>query len=228
MLSRLAIPFALLTLVVIFFTQSNQGDDQLIAAYHEQVAQVIQEIPLDFGGWQGQQVPLPQSAISLLRPNALIARDYINQEKGVRATLMVVQCKDTRDMAGHYPPRCYPANGWMESEDNPPHSYALKSDELRVYEFERVAGQAHRDIFVYSIFALPTGELTTSMTNVRKVGADYSYRRYGAAQVQIVIDGEIQPEDHQWILDELYGVAKPAIQAVLNASDFIAQEGGVS
>lgn len=212
---------------MIFFTQSNQGDDQLIAAYHEQVAKVIQEIPLDFGDWKGQQVPLPQSAISLLRPNALIARDYINQDKGVRATLMVVQCKDTRDMAGHYPPRCYPANGWMESPKNPAHMYSLLSDELRVYEFERVAGQARRDIFVYSIFALPTGTLTTSMSEVRKVGSDYSYRRFGAAQIQIVIDGDINQEDHQWILDELYGIAKPAIEAVLNASEFKDQEGGV-
>ncbi len=217
LLSRLAIPFSLITLIVIGVLRVDPGNSAEIDAYHERVAQVINAMPVDFHGWVGQQVPLPQSAVKLLDPNALVARQYFNADRGIAATLLIVQCRDTRDMAGHYPPQCYPASGWMESQENPAQMYSLGDYTLRKYSYHRIAGQSERDIHVYSLFALPTGELTTSMREVRRLGADYDYRKYGAAQLQVVIGGDVDPEDHAWILDEMFRIARPSIEAVLDA-----------
>lgn len=196
--------------------RSHPGDAMVIDAYHDRVAGVVDTIPIDVGGWVGQQIDLPQSATNLLRPNAMVARHYINEEKGVSATLMLIQCRDIRDMTGHYPPRCYPANGWMESQGNPVGIFTLGEQPLRRYGFTRVTGRVERGITVYSLFALPTGVLTTSMRDVRRLSADYEFRKYGAAQLQVVIDNEIDQQDHSWILQEMYEIARPTIQAVLD------------
>ncbi len=217
MITRLAIPLSLITLIVFGVMRSNPGDAQAIDAYHEHIAELINEIPIDVDGWVGQQVPLPQSATSLLNPNGIVARQYFNEDKGVIATLMIVQCRDARDMGGHYPPVCYPANGWTDKYDGEVLISALGEQSLRVYGFERTAGKVEREIAIYSLFALPTGILTNSMRDVRELIANYEYRKYGAAQLQIMIQGGVAAEDHAWILEEMYEIARPAIEAVLDA-----------
>lgn len=226
MLRKLAIVFSLILLIVIGLLRASPGDEAAIGAYHRSAAEAVNSIPVDIDGWVGQQVPLPQSATNLLRPNALIARSYSNPERGVSATLMIVQCRDTRDMTGHYPPRCYPANGWLEPEQDPVGMVNVEGQEMRSYRFHRVAGRVERDITVYSLFVLPTGEKTVSMVDVRKLSADYRYRRYGAAQIQVVIDGSVSPDDHGWILEEMYEIARPAIEAVLGERAPVADREG--
>ena len=217
MITRLAIPFSLLTLVVIGVARSNPVNTQAIKTYHEHIAELIEEIPVDVNGWVGHEVPLPQSATSLLNPNGIVARQYINEERGVIATLMIVQCKDARDMGGHYPPVCYPANGWTNTNDSENQVFSLGDQSLRVYGFSRTAGRIEREITIYSLFALPTGELTNQMSDVRRLSANYDYRKFGAAQLQILINGEVDTQDHPWILKEMYEIARPAMEAVLDA-----------
>jgi hypothetical protein len=217
LISRLAIPFSLITLIVIGITRIQPGDALEIDAYHDSVAEIINSIPVDVNGWVGQQIPLPQSATNLLRPNALIARHYVNEEKGISATLMLIHCRDIRDLAGHYPPRCYPANGWMESSVTGVGMTTIGDQSLRRYGFTRVAGQVERAITVYSLFALPNGEITTSMKDVRRLSASYEFRKYGAAQLQVVIDGAFDQKDHSWILQEMYEIAEPTIETVISA-----------
>lgn len=219
MFSRLAIPFSLLLMIAIGVARINPGNQEKVDAYHERVAQVINSIPIDTNGWTGQQVPLPQSAIKLLDPNALVARHYSNKEKNVAATLLIVQCRDTRDMAGHYPPRCYPSSGWMDSESNPTRMYTLGHFDIKRYGFQRIAGHVERGISVYSLFILPTGEMTTSMREVRRLSANYDFRMYGAAQIQVVIDGDVPEEDHDWILSDMFEIALPTIRAVLEPAE---------
>lgn len=216
MFKRFIIPLCLLILVGIGLRRSNPENIEQIDSYHADVGKLIESIPIDFNGWAGLEVPLPQSATSLLRPNALIARQYVNAERGLHATLMIVQCRDARDMAGHFPPRCYPANGWLMQEETGDPLVVVSGHEMRRYEFHRVAGRVERDIFVYDLFALPTGELTVSMDDVRRLSADYQYRSLGAAQIQIVIDGTIDLNDHPWILDQMYAIVAPSIEAVRN------------
>ncbi|MFG0298534.1 MAG: exosortase-associated EpsI family protein [Phycisphaerales bacterium JB047] len=214
MLNKLAIPVALITLVVIGFVRASPQNSEQVNAYHEHVAALIDAIPIDWEGWVGHQVALPQAATNLLRPNALVARQYVHEQRGVSATLMIVQCRDARDMAGHYPPACYPGNGWLIPEDEGTPLVDVEGDQMQRYPFHRVAGKNEREITVYNMFAMPTGFTTVSMVDVRRLSSDYEYRMYGAAQIQIVIDGDVDPSLHEWILQELHALVAPAIEGV--------------
>ncbi len=226
MISRLSILCSLLALVAIGVVRIDPSDAQAIDAYHEQIVEVVERIPWKFEGWTSREVPLPQSATSLLNPNAIIAREYVNAERGVVATLLIVQCRDSRDMGGHYPPVCYPSNGWLKDSDTP-NGGRVDGQDLRVYEFSRVVGKADRSMTIYSLFALPTGMLTGAMKDVRQLSANYDYRKYGAAQLQVLINGTIPLEEHQWILEDMYRLAKPTLDAVIDAQVGQTDEGGL-
>lgn len=228
MFNKLAIPFAFLTLVVIGAMRSSPTESEHVRAYHEEVLEIVESIPIDFGRWTGESIPLPESATSLLNPNALVARRYVHRDKMLSATLMIVQCKDARDMAGHFPPRCYPANGWLTRDEGEPGTVMVEGNELAIYTFHRVAGRVERDITVYNMFALPTGDPSVSMRDVYQLSADYQYRYYGAAQVQIIIDGTVDESEHAWILDEMYALVDESVERVRSASSGVAPTEGSS
>lgn len=159
------------------------------APFHAAAAQAIGDVPIKFGGWEGTDVPVPTSAQALLKPNALLSRAYVNKSTNEQASLVVVQCRDTRDMAGHYPPVCYPGQGWAESADR--RLVQLRLDHRLIgatrYQFKRSAFDAERTLVVYNFFALPGRGLPTDMDAIRRGAADYAGRPFGAAQVQIVL-----------------------------------------
>ena len=117
-------------------------------------------------------------------------------------------------MAGHFPPICYPANGWLVSGEQQEEYAQIHGRQYRKYEFHRVAGRVERDIEIYSIFALPTGTTTTSMDDVYDLSADYVHRYMGAAQVQIVLDRSYNTEDTMWILTEMAGLIEETLQSI--------------
>lgn len=213
-----------LMLAGVALSERRGKDEAAIESYHESIARAVDYFPVDFGIWVGHEVPIPPSATRLLRPNALVAREYITDARGgVSATLMLVQCEDIRDMQGHYPPNCYPAHGWAEG---PIEMGAAFGDlEMVRYEFHRSAGNQDRGITVYNLFVMPTGEVTTSMDRVRRASADYLMRPYGAAQVQIVIGDEVDPADHPWVLEQMHAIAEPVMDVLLTGAPAYASGG---
>lgn len=192
-------------------------DEAAVGAYHASIVQASVGLPVDYGVWTGHEVDIPPSATKLLRPNVLIAREYMTPERGgLRATLMVVQCADTRDMQGHYPPHCYPAHGWAREETGP--GPAMGELQTVRYGFSRGAGEEQRRIVVFNIFLLPSGRATTSMTEVRRAGSDYLVRPYGAAQVQVVLDGGVPANEHAWILNEMRTIAEPLLRPLIDGA----------
>lgn len=199
------------------FSDRASKDPAAIEAYHASVKSVASEFPVNSGVWTGHDVDLPPSAIKLLRPNAIVARQYRTEARGgASATLMVVQCEDIRDMQGHYPPNCYPAHGW----DAGPVTEGARVGELPAsrYEFSRMVGNQAAAMTVYNLFVMPTGDVTGSMDAVRKAGADYGLRPYGAAQLQILIGGDVDESEHQWILDEMRAIAEPVLGLLLSGA----------
>ena len=226
MFNKLAIPFALISLVVIGALRSSPQESPAVHAYHDEIVRLVNSIPLNVGDWQGEEVLLPAEATSLLKPNALRARRYMNVDRGVSVTLMFVQCRDARDMAGHFPPRCYPANGWLVPEDSQASIVENSGQEFAVYEYTRVAGKVEREITVYNLFALPSGLQSNDMADVYQLSADYQYRHFGAAQVQVLIDGTVDPEDHSWILQDMFAIVEPSVEFVRQADAFVASREG--
>jgi hypothetical protein len=187
--------------------QSSYVKPQDVEPYHERARAAIDQIPfvLAQGRWTGRDMPLPTAAQKLLRPNAFISRTYEDNQKGDlgtigsagrerAATLLIVQCRDSRDMLGHYPPRCYRSHG-MEQKSAEPRDW--KVGDLTIpgveYGFEqKLVGQTYRTT-VYNFFVVPGGRtnepLRRDMDAVRDAAEDYQQRHYGAAQFQVVFQG---------------------------------------
>jgi hypothetical protein len=196
------------------FSDRATKDPVAINAYHASVKEAVAAFPVSIGVWSGHDVDLPPSAIKLLRPNAIVAREYRTESNGgVSATLMIVQCADIRDMQGHYPPNCYPAHGW----DSGAITTGARIGGLPAtrYEFSRMVGNRAAAMTVYNLFVMPTGHVTGSMDEVRKAGADYGLRPYGAAQLQILIGNGVDESLHAWVLDEMRAIAEPVLAVLL-------------
>jgi hypothetical protein len=190
--------------------QRSYVKPQDVEPYHANAKAAIDQIPyaLVQGRWTGKDQPLPTAAQKLLRPNAWISRTYEDKQRnelgaggsalsGGReraATLLIVQCRDSRDMLGHYPPRCYRSHG-MEQKSAQPRDWTV--GDLTIpgveYEFEqKLVGLTYRTT-VYNFFVVPGGRtnepLRRDMHAVRDAAEDYQQRYYGAAQFQVVFQG---------------------------------------
>jgi hypothetical protein len=186
--------------------QSSYVKPQDVEWYHTRAREEIDKIPYAIaqGRWTGKDQPLPTAAQKLLRPNAVVSRTYEDNQKidansssGGReraATLLIVQCRDSRDMLGHYPPRCYRSHG-MEQKYAEPRDWNVGDMTIPGVEYgfeQKLVGQTYRTT-VYNFFVVPGGRtnnpLRRDMDAVRDAAEDYQQRYYGAAQFQVVFQG---------------------------------------
>lgn len=184
------------------------------APFHEAVAAAVAVVPRTIGLWEGTDQPLPQEAQALLRPNVELSRQYRNMATGKGATVMLVQSRDTRDMAGHYPPRCYPANGWHDSEAPRPVTMHAGGIDIPVarYEYERSSlGRATR-IAIYGCFVLPGRGFVTDVNEVYRAAEYYAARPFGAAQIQVIVDAGGAEDEDRRVFEELVTPLVPAIE----------------
>ncbi|MEX0885580.1 MAG: exosortase-associated EpsI family protein [Phycisphaeraceae bacterium] len=183
--------------------------------YHRRVAQVIDTIPYQIGDWVGIDEPPPREAIALLRPNTIFSRRYENIDTREQVSVVLVHCRDARDLAGHYPPICYPAHGWTQVRTDP---LTRQLGDQRVpmmrYEFtmDRTAGRSR--MIVDNFLVLPDGRIVRDMDEVRRAAGSYTRRIYGAAQVQIVYRADGSDERREQAFDTLLGPMRDAIQTI--------------
>jgi hypothetical protein len=195
-------------------------DSAVVDDYHARAREAIREIPFRVGDWQGTDLDTPEAAVQLLRPNALFTRRFVDARRGWTATLTIVQCRDTRDMAGHYPPVCYPAHGWRPSFATEHQTIRVGSMDVPVarYAFDRSSITNVRRVVVYGFFVLPGRGLAADMLVVRQAAADLRARGLGAAQVQVVIDVDLEPEEERLVFMELVAAASKALEVIRNGA----------
>lgn len=195
------------------------------APFHASVAQSVAEIPLNVGHWEGTDQTMPPAAQALLRPNAALCRTYRSTITGREVSLIVIQCKDSRDMAGHYPPRCYPGNGWEESSAQKPMVMKVGDTEIPVvrYEYQRHSfGDAHK-LAIYGFFVLPGRGIVTSMNEVYKAAEFYTARPFGAAQIQLVVDATSDDEGDALAFNELVTPLLPTVAKLRSSPEEVPQ-----
>src|SRR4051794_30845872 len=82
------------------------------APFHARARKAIEAYPYVIGYWAGKDVEVPTAAVKLLHPNMIVSRHFVNQGERwgtvLEADVLIVQCADSRDMTGHFPPICYP------------------------------------------------------------------------------------------------------------------------
>jgi hypothetical protein len=154
-----------------------------------EIASAMKDVPLFIGDWVGRDWEVPPEAQELLRPNAILSRQY--QRPGeANLHVLVVHCSDARDMIGHYPPVCYPAAGWVR--DRSPELVVTLSAEghrlpARTYLFHRTRENGvEESIRIFNAFVLPDGTVTPDIGDINRQSERLAVSVQGVAQLQVI------------------------------------------
>ena len=171
--------------------------------YHARIAAAVDGLrkSSSVGGWMGREIQIPQAAIKLLKPNALLALRY--QDTGVGSIyhprvvdFVVVQCRRSGDMVGHYPPVCYPSLG-MEEVRHRPVTWEVGGLTIRGTEYEFVERSGDREVHkvVDNFMVVAKAGILPDIQGVQDAAEDYQQRYYGAAQFQVVYPDDLSRSD---------------------------------
>jgi hypothetical protein len=172
--------------------------------YHQRVADDMTLIPLRFGNWVGVDTEIRQEALRILNANATLSRSYRNVVTGRRATLLVVHCADARSLVDHYPPVCYPSQGWRPAGHQP---YEVVEVAQPVYateylfEYSALSEASQMNVFHFTV--MPDGSTAPDMSQLNRSARDRRTRPFGGASVQIVVDANLSDAERHEIYDTL-------------------------
>ncbi len=165
-------------------------------AYHARVRDAVGEVRDDariIGTWFGRDEEIPQVAVQLLRPNIMLSRTYTDSlnrdmsKQGRTAYVLIVACKDSRDMLGHYPPICYPGQGMPLVKEEP---RDWKVDGMTIkgmeYHFERKLLDVVQRQVVYNFMIVGGNANVRDMEGIQVASKNFERRYFGAAQFQVV------------------------------------------
>jgi hypothetical protein len=225
---RQAAAFApLLTLLVLLlmpagFSQAP-ADERALAVRNAQVRSAVGRAPWQIGHWVGSDEPVPAAAFEILRPNTILSRRFTDLRGGPPVKLLIVHCSDARDMQGHFPPLCYPANGWIEDRTEAGGECTVlvggRPIGMRLYNFHHMDGLgAVRAQKVLNYFVLPDGTTASDISVVGTSGRKYATSIQGIAQVQVVTPGDMEIEQAKQAAGELLGGVS-SILAVLGQGE---------
>jgi hypothetical protein len=188
------------------------------AAYQARVRDAAAHLPERMGDWVGTDIPVPQSAVALLHPNVIVSRRYQNFITGRTADFLLVQCADSRDLTGHYPPICYPNQGYVLERAEPRH---WTVDGLPIhatdYRFMQHLDGVESRTQVKNFMILPDGTIAPDMDAVRK-STTVRRRFYGAGQVQVICPAGIPADEQDRIFTSLVEGHMPLISAILSGT----------
>jgi hypothetical protein len=171
------------------------------AAYHARAKAEIGKMNYTIGDaengvWVGQDIEPTKAAVQLLRPNIILSRRYTDTSTRDRyantvCDVLIVQCRDSRDMVGHYPENCYPNGGEMlvEKRDRDWHigDVVITGTE---YTFERFRQGRPIRRCVYNFIVVPGSGILRDIKGVNRAAEDYQWRYFGAAQFQFVFQAD--------------------------------------
>lgn len=211
-------------------------DDQ-IEERREQIRIALEQVPFRIAGgrWNGIDEPIPPDAQRLLRFNGALSRRY-RGEDGLSATVLLVHCSDSRDMLGHYPPICYPANGWIETAlgVNESAEITLQTASAQIpvltYQYRRRLedGTEHR-VRIFDTFILPNGGVTPHINEINTSSGRYALAVQGVAQLQILTPAETSEAVAVAAAEELLsGMSLLMGELGVNEASFVPDEGASS
>lgn len=200
--------------------------------YHKRARIAIESIPMMISTWSGREAEkeIPREAQVLLKPNKLFNRVYTDtsfssllQNQKRQVTLLIVQCKQSEDMLGHYPKNCYPAQG-CELVYNEPCDWKVGEYTIpgREYQFLLTKNGQPERTTVYNFMVIPNKGIFRDMDAVGEAAADYQQRYYGAAQFQVVFhspaNADQEKQDHDEIFRTLMTPVVPVIKELQNGA----------
>lgn len=186
-----------------------------VEAYHARVREAVSLIPFNIGDWIGTDTEIRQEALKILDANCTVSRVYRNLKTQHTATLLLVQCADARSLLGHYPPVCYPSQGWSElsSKLEPvPPSYGAFGATSYTFGYDLM--QQSTSLRVLHFTVLPDGRIAPNMSLLETAARDRRYTFCGGASVQMIVDSGLTESEQKEALDMLFQAASPWIEVV--------------
>jgi Protein of unknown function (DUF3485) len=181
-----------------------------------------------WGVWMGRDTDVPVSATQLLRPNKILSRDYLNDATKTTVSLLIVDCGDARDLQGHYPPNCYPAQG-QKLLSSLPRTWHLPHMDITGMEYHFAPkSPTDQERVVYNFFVMPVapgvtvshkeldGVICPDITSVYTSGEDYQRRYYGAAEFQLVTGPRMTEQQRDQALLDLLSPNETLIRILEN------------
>lgn len=181
--------------------------------YHARMVELAQDMPLSFGDWRGRDEEVAREAQVLLNPNVIISRKFLNERTRETAVLLVVQCRDSRDLQGHWPPNCYPANGYQLAAVEPM-TWTADGREYPGREYRFTKASERGALIVSNFLLVPDGRVAGEMALVTDASGDYELRSFGAAQVQVLTESLLTPQRRREVVEEFIAAYRPLIEAM--------------
>lgn len=191
------------------------------APFHQRVSAAAAKVPHHVGSWLGSDIPVPEAAVELLKPNVIVSRRYQDMLSGRQVDFLLVQCSDVRDIVGHYPPICYVAHGWTPAETTR-RDWVVDDLTIRgtAYRFTTIRNRLSTALTVYNFIVLPDGQICPGMEQATLAGKDRLRKLLGAAQFQIIFDERIEQEAvRDDILAMLIRANRPLIDTLGSGTD---------
>jgi hypothetical protein len=189
-----------------------------VRQYHARIRDSVAEVPRQINGWIGRDVPVPVQAITLLQPNLIVSKRYLSVESGLSVGFLLVHCSDAHDMAGHFPLRCYPADGWkvvdQRQRDWQVGSRLITGMEYRFSQAGEIGSPA-RTITVANFLLRPGGHIVRNMDQMLELIDGAGGQASGAAQVQVCFDTDVADAVRDRAVQSLVGGFEPVLAAIL-------------
>jgi len=206
--------------------------------YHRKALQLAARAPAHIGPWRGEDQTIAESDRQLLNPNVILQRWYTRPDRPGGVGFLLVQCKDARDIYGHYPRNCYPSHGWKLDElasrpvDAEVDGLTIRGIEYVFHKGTLTDQALERVLFVWSFIVVPAssddqaGRIDRDMEAVKGRAWDYRRRHFGAAQVQVVFTNPNESRrQRQAVFETMVRAHRPLIEWIRDGGGASAEAG---
>ena len=185
------------------------------------VAGAIDSLPFIHATLIGRETEPMPAAVEMLRPERIVQRVYTDTESSDRFSLVIVFSPDARDLAGHYPPVCYPNAGWLRAGEQVVHiETGPHTIEAISYRFNRPAGADGSVVgtVATSFFIVPGNEqpFQSQQRAVEAAARDRRAAGLGAVHVMIGLDGDPDDAERARLLNRAGEVLSSMIDRIAN------------
>jgi len=191
------------------------------AASPEYLAEVrdrVRALPYAVGPMVGTDIEVVAAAAEMLNPNVILQRVYRDPLSGHMVSLVIVHCEDVRDLAGHYPPVCYPNAGWTESKGRELREIDLDESKVSAtrYHFGRKHELTDDSITVTSFFVLPASDFSfaPNMVAVDLAARSPKMAGLGAAHIMMITPDSQPPEVSQRLVMDVANALRPILRSI--------------
>lgn len=214
---------AIVLVLIVAFGGLNLVQPAWAEEYHANVSEAINGIPQQIGDWIGTDDPeVTPAQQRILKPNIIVQRTYRQPGSNDYLRLLVVHCKDSRDMNGHYPRICYPNTGWTLNSAEPM-SIRMGSTAIPATHYSFSSTRDARDVEMYNInfFVLPARgmNLAPNMDALERSARSVTHAGLGAAQVQIMSNQPLNTEEWKPIIERFVRAVEGPIDAIVEGAD---------